>query len=87
MCEFHYLSDKNGEIRKERRAAEKIQIRLSLSLKNFTWNTELRWDKTTVEFFASRSLRIAIILFNGKAMGFKCLCGIYPIMPLKNGNK
>ena len=52
-------------------------------------NTDLRWDKTTVDvvfFKESTEYANQINLFNVKAMVLKSLCGIYPAMALKNGN-
>ena len=50
-------------------------------------NTDLRWDKTTVDvvfFKESTEYANQINLVNAKAMVLKSLCGIYPAMALKN---
>ena len=41
-----------------------------LICKKFTWDTELRWDETTEDVvFFKESTRMAVIMFNAKAMG------------------
>ena len=49
-----------------------------LHISEFTWDSELKWDDTTlnvVVFF--KESNEAIILCNAKVMGPKSLCGIY----------
>ena len=60
--------------KKDMRTAEKTQNRFnSISMNSFTWDTELKWDETTVGVVFIEESTESIILCNAKAMGPKSL--------------